>query len=88
MDKAEITSKVKDVLEIYGLSEKQFTLNDSFRKDLGFDSLDYAELILTMEQEFNLSIYLDQVKSPINTIFDLVNTIDEDLNTNSLKKSS
>jgi len=88
MNKAEITTKVKTVLESYGWNEKQLTPDVYFIKDLGFDWLDYAELILTMEQEFDLSIYLEQVKWPINTIFDLVNTIDEVLNTNGLKKSS
>lgn len=77
MNKAEITIKIKAVLGNYGLEEKQLTPNASFTKDLGFDSLDYSELILTMEEEFNLSIYLDEVKSPIHTIHDLVNTIDE-----------
>ena len=81
MNKAEITIKIKAVLEDYGLEEKKLTPNASFTKDLGFDSLDYSELILTMEEEFNLSIYLDQVNSPIDTIHDLVNTIDGILNT-------
>jgi len=88
MNKKEITKKVKVVLENYGLEEKQLTSNASFMKDLGFDSLDFAELILTIEQEFDLSIYLDQVKLPINTIHDLVTTLNEVLNANTLKSSS
>jgi len=88
MNKKEITKKVKAVLENYGLEEKQLTSNASFMKDLGFDSLDFAELILTIEQEFDLSIYLDQVKLPINTIHDLVTTLNEVLNANTLKCSS
>lgn len=88
MSKAEITIKVKAVLENYGLDDKQLTPNASFTQDLGFDSLDYSELILTMEEEFDLSIYLDEVKLPINTIHDLVTTLNEVLNDNTLKCSS
>lgn len=85
MDKADIEKKIKGVLEHYGLDEKQLSTNASFIYDLGLDSLDFAELILTVEQIFDISISFK--KDNIDTIGDLVNTIESMLNTNFIKKS-
>lgn len=52
-----ITSTVKNILiEKMGISESELTLDASFSKDLGIDSLDYAELVMEFETSFDIRI--------------------------------
>ncbi len=83
MNKTEIEKEVKIILNNYGLDTKQLEPNASFINDLRLDSLDFAELILTVEQIFDISISFNH--DNIHTIGDLVNTIDSMLKTNLLK---
>jgi len=39
-----------------GIAPTEITDNASFTKDLGIDSLDYAELVMEFEQAFNIRI--------------------------------
>lgn len=52
----EIKLTLKEILGNYGLEQKAITDQASFVNDLGFDSLDFAELILTLEIQFNISL--------------------------------
>jgi acyl carrier protein len=55
--KEEITQKVTDILvNKIGLEESEITTDANFTKDLGIDSLDYAELIMEFEQAFDIKI--------------------------------
>jgi acyl carrier protein len=52
-----ITSTVKNILiDKMGISETELTLDANFTKDLGIDSLDYAELVMEFEQSFDIRI--------------------------------
>lgn len=56
MDK-EIGLKVAEILvNKLGLSETEITDDANFIKDLGIDSLDYAELTMEFEQAFDIRI--------------------------------
>ncbi len=49
--------KVKDIIvEQLGVDEDDITLESSFIDDLGADSLDIVELIMALEEEFDLEI--------------------------------
>jgi acyl carrier protein len=48
-----ITSILTDKL---GIPESEITPDASFVKDLGIDSLDYAELVMEFEQTFDIKI--------------------------------
>ncbi|HMJ68846.1 MAG TPA: acyl carrier protein [Cyclobacteriaceae bacterium] len=48
-----ITSILIDKL---GINESEITPDASFVKDLGIDSLDYAELVMEFEQTFDIKI--------------------------------
>lgn len=85
MNKAAIEEKVKSILEAYGLNSGQLESNASFINDLGLDSLEIAELILTAEHSFDISISFEY--DGIDTISDLVNTI-EGILTSSLSNKS
>ena len=74
MNKVYIEKEIKGVLENYGLEAKELNDNASFTNDLGLDSLDLAELILTVEQIFDISMSFDN--DNIKTIADLVNSIE------------
>lgn len=73
----EILSKVKAmVASQLGKSEDEITLEASFIEDLGADSLDLVELIMSMEDEFGLEISDEDAESII-TVQDAVNFITE-----------
>lgn len=52
-----VEEKVKEiVMDKLNVTAEQVTDNASFVEDLGADSLDQAELVLALEDEFNLQI--------------------------------
>ena len=81
MTKDEIFNKLKnkmvETLEVEDPST--ITLETSFRKDLGADSLDTYELIYAIENDFNIQIE-DEQATQFNTVGDVVNFIAEEQN--------
>lgn len=73
----EILEKVKEmVASQLGKSENEVTLESSFIEDLGADSLDLVELIMSMEDEYGLEIS-DEDAEKIVTVKDAVAFIAE-----------
>lgn len=73
----DIFSKVKDiVVEQLGVDEEEVTEQASFVDDLGADSLDIVELVMALEEEFDLEIP-DEDAEKIGTVGDAVNYIKE-----------
>ena len=73
----EILAKVKEmVASQLGKSEDEITPESSFIDDLGADSLDLVELIMSMEDEFGLEISDEDAESII-TVQDAINFIAE-----------
>ncbi len=71
-----VFDKVKAiVVDQLGADEEDVTLNTSFQ-ELNADSLDIVELIMALEEEFNLDIP-DEEAEKIRTIGDAVNYIQE-----------
>lgn len=56
MTQKKIKKEVIYILSSMGISEKAITSNASFVKDLGLDSLDFAELVMELELLFNVNI--------------------------------
>jgi acyl carrier protein len=53
----DIQQKITDILsEKLGIAESEITPDANFVKDLGIDSLDYAELVMDFEQTFDIKI--------------------------------
>jgi acyl carrier protein len=53
----DVQHKINAILiEKLGIPESQITSDASFVKDLGIDSLDYAELVMEFEQTFDVKI--------------------------------
>jgi len=66
----------KIVGEQLNIESTRVKLDADFVKDLGADSLDVIELIITIEYEFDLNIE-DRYASKIKTIRDVLNYIEE-----------
>ncbi|MCP4213841.1 MAG: acyl carrier protein [bacterium] len=63
MTKEEILVKVKGVVaEKLNVGEDQVTADAKFVEDLGADSLDQVELIMALEDEFELKIPEDEAE--------------------------
>lgn len=56
MKEKEIHKQLKEILKNMGVREKAITEKASFYKDLGLDSLDFAEMIMVFENTFKLEI--------------------------------
>ncbi|HOB20549.1 MAG TPA: acyl carrier protein [Candidatus Atribacteria bacterium] len=67
--------KIRDIVcEQLGVEPEAVTMESSFIDDLGADSLDIVELIMALEEEFNMEIP-DEEAEKINTIGDVVEYI-------------
>jgi len=64
------------VAERLGVDEGKVTMDAEFTGDLNADSLDLVEVIMAMEQEFDLEIKDDDAEN-IRTVADAVNYIQE-----------
>ena len=72
---ADIAEKVKKIIcEQLNVSEEDVVPEASFVDDLGADSLDQVELIMAMEEEFDISIP-DEDAEKIATVKDAVDYI-------------
>lgn len=72
-----IIDKVKGIIiEQLGVEESEIKMESSFVDDLGADSLDIVELVMALEEEFDLEIP-DEDAEKIRTVGDAVKYIQE-----------
>ncbi len=72
-------AKVKEITaEKLGVDESKVTEDASFIDDLGADSLDTVELIMKMEEDFDLDIP-DEEAENLKTVKDVVKYIEDKL---------
>ena len=75
MNQEEIFEKVKKIIvEQLGVAETSVTMEASFIDDLGADSLDIVELIMAIEEEFDIEIP-DNDAEKVVTVSDVVDYI-------------
>ena len=73
----DITQRVKElVAERMGVEEDQITEDTHFVNDLQSDSLDMAELVIDLEEEFDMSIS-DEEAQEIETVGQAIEYINE-----------
>ncbi|MCX6111712.1 MAG: acyl carrier protein [Proteobacteria bacterium] len=60
------------IVDQLGVESEKVTANASFINDLGADSLDIVELVMAMEEEFDIEIP-DEDAEKIKTVGDAVN---------------
>lgn len=65
------------------MSIKPITIKptDNLRDDLGADSMDMIELIILLEDEFNIEVTDEEAES-LNLVSDWVNLVNEKINAN------
>ena len=79
MSSEEIFEKVKEIIvEQLGVAETAVTMEASFIDDLGADSLDIVELIMALEEEFDLEIP-DADAEKVVTVNDVVEYIKDNI---------
>lgn len=72
---ADVLERVtKIIVDRLGVDESQVTLEASFKEDLGADSLDVVELVMELEDEFDMEISDDDAEK-ISSVGDAVNYI-------------
>ena len=72
-----VESKIKTIIaEQLGVKPEEVTPNASFVDDLGADSLDTVELIMALEEEFNVEIP-DEDAEKMKTVGDAIKYIKE-----------
>ena len=73
---SDIETKVREkISEQLGVSAEEVTPDASFIEDLGADSLDIVELVMALEEEFNIEIS-DEDAEKIRTVKDVVSYIE------------
>ncbi|NLZ77723.1 MAG: acyl carrier protein [Spirochaetales bacterium] len=79
MDNAQVFEKVKALIaEKLEIDESKITMEASFRKDLGADSLDTYELVYAIEEELGISIP-DEKANEFETVQDAVEFLASEL---------
>ncbi|MBN1881570.1 MAG: acyl carrier protein [Deltaproteobacteria bacterium] len=74
---ASVEERVKEIIaEQLGLEKDDIQLDASFIDDLGADSLDIVEMIMTIEDEYDVEISDDDAEK-ISTVQDAINYIKE-----------
>ncbi|PNU19556.1 acyl carrier protein [Geothermobacter hydrogeniphilus] len=74
---ATVEERVKQIVaEQLGVDEAQVTLEAAFMDDLGADSLDTVELVMALEEEFDIEIS-DEDAEKIQKVQDAVTYISE-----------
>jgi acyl carrier protein len=72
---ADVLERVtKIIIDRLGVEESKVALEASFKDDLGADSLDVVELVMELEDEFDMEISDDDAEKII-TVGDAVNYI-------------
>ena len=79
MSSEEVFEKVKGIIvNQLGVADTAVTLEASFIDDLGADSLDIVELVMALEEEFNMEIP-DEDAEKVVTVGDVVDYIKENV---------
>ncbi len=75
MDRSEAFAKfTDDTVEVLAVDPSQVTPEASFSDDLGADSLDLVELVMALEETFDIEVAEDELKEikTVGEAFDLI----------------
>ena len=63
------------VAEQFSMEPEEVSLETSFEDDLGADSVDVVELVMAMEEEFELGVTQEEDLKGLKTVGDVVNYV-------------
>ena len=63
------------ISEQFSVDEDEITMDTSFEEDLGADSVDLVELVMAMEEEFEVGEIQEEELGSLKTVGDAVNYI-------------
>ena len=76
MAKEEIFDKLKElVVDQLGVEEDEVTMEASMQDDLGADSLDLVELMMVLEEEFDVGEIDEETARGLKTVGDVVDFV-------------
>jgi len=76
---SDLSDKIKQIaIERLELNDQDISLDSDIQKDLGADSLSVVELIMELEDTFNIEIP-DEEAEKLRTLSDVVNFVEEKL---------
>ena len=76
MSVEEIFQTMRDlVAEQFAMDPAEITMETSFEEDLGADSVDLVELVMAMEQEFDMGEAGEDELTGLKTVGDAVNYV-------------
>ena len=69
--------KIRDlIVEEVGVDADQVTMEASFKNDLNIDSLDLFEMVMALEEEFDVEIPSEELEK-MSTVGDIVKYIEQ-----------
>ncbi|MCR5825061.1 MAG: acyl carrier protein [Oscillospiraceae bacterium] len=68
------------IAEQFALNESEITMASSFMDDIGADSVDLVELVMAMEEEFELDEIEEDDLTQLKTVGDCVKYLSNKLN--------
>jgi acyl carrier protein len=73
-----VFEKLQDIIvEELGVDKSEVTIDASISEDLGADSLDAVELVMAIEEEFDISVS-DEVAQKFSTVREIVEFIENE----------
>ena len=74
MNTQDVLAKMQELIaEQFAMEADEVTMETSFEEDLGADSVDLVELVMAMEEEFDIGEVEEEDLSDLKTVGDCVN---------------
>ena len=74
MNVQDVLAKMQEMISVqFAVEAETITMNTSFEEDLGADSVDLVELVMAMEEEFEIDEVEEEDLSELKTVGDCVN---------------
>ena len=74
MNTQDVLAKLQELIaEQFAVDAEEITMETSFEEDLGADSVDLVELVMAMEEEFDIGEVAEEEVSDLKTVGDCVN---------------
>lgn len=74
MNTQDVLAKMQELIgEQFAVDAEEITMETSFEEDMGADSVDLVELVMAMEEEFDIGEVEEDEVSELKTVGDCVN---------------